>query len=40
MLKKTCDSVFERPHFKGLNADTKAISVFTAENEATYIVKH
>ena len=33
-LKNTCDSVFKRLHSKGIGADTKAVPVFTAENEA------
>ena len=32
-LKNTCDSVFKRLHSKRIGADTKAVPVFTVENE-------
>ena len=33
-LRNTCDSIFKRLHSKGIGAETKAVPVFTAENEA------
>ena len=34
-VKNSCDSIFKWLHSKGIGAETKAVSVFTAESEAT-----